>query len=104
GLRNTLVNQSRKIADRRVRKHANRDLRRTGIERKAERLAALIRDRDERPRSDAVIGNNVGAVDPDVARFQARRATWRDSYGWQIRLCGSRRHKHMVMPENSHFT
>ena len=53
---------------------------------------------DERAGRDAVGGDDVGAVDPDVAGFEAGGAAGGDLDFGEIRRCGSRGHEDMVMP------
>jgi hypothetical protein len=61
----------------------------------------MIGHADQRTWSDAVGRNDVGAIDPDVAGFQASGATRGNLYFRQITLRSNGGHKHMVMPGGS---
>ena len=71
GIGDALAKQGWKIGDRIGRDHADRDLRGTRIESGAERLAAMIGDANQRAGRNVFGGDDVGAVDPDMAIFQA---------------------------------
>ena len=58
--------------------HADGDLRGARVEGRAHGLAAVVGDGDERAGRDAVGGDDVGAVDPDVSGFEAGGAAGGD--------------------------
>ena len=74
----SLAKQVGKISDWVVRDHADGDLGRAGVERGAEGLATVVGDADEGAGLDAFGGDDVGAVDPDVAVFEADGAAGGD--------------------------
>src|ERR1022692_4868879 len=78
GVGDALAEQRREVGDGLVRDQADSDLRRAGIERGAEGLAAMIHNADQGACGNALGRNNVGAVDPDVTVLQARCAARRD--------------------------
>jgi hypothetical protein len=80
GVGDPLAKQRREIGDRLVRDEANGDLRGAGVESGAEGLATLVRDGDEGAGRDIVGEHDVGAVDPNVAGFQAGCAAGRNLY------------------------
>ncbi len=81
GIGEARAKQRRKIANRLLRDHSNSDLRRTGIERTAEALAAVIHYADQRAGGNAIGRNDVGPIDPDVTVFQAGSAARRNFDG-----------------------
>ena len=88
---NALAKQGGEIRDRFMggrpsRKHADGDLRRAGIERRAQVLAAVVGNADERAGEDAFGGDDIGAVDPDVAGFEAGGSAGGNLDGGAVRL------------------
>lgn len=75
---NALAEQSWEVRDRLRREKADRYLGGAGVESCAERLAPLIGDGDERSGLESIDRENIGAVDPDVARFEADGAAGGD--------------------------
>ena len=74
GIGDALTKQRPKVGNQLARDQAEGNLRRARIERAAEDLPAMIRYRDQRAGPHSVGRNDVGAVNPDMAIFQARRA------------------------------
>ena len=60
------------------RNHADGDLRGAAVERGAQKFAAIIGDAHAVPGRNSVCGDDVGAIDPDVAVLQALGAAARD--------------------------
>lgn len=81
-----------------MRDHPDDDLRGTGIESRAERVAALVGDSDQRSGFHSVGRNNVGAIDPDVTGFEARGAARGDFNFREVNGFRTRGHEDMVMP------
>ena len=65
-----VTDQGSEICNRLGRDQANGDLRGAGVERGAERFPALVGDRDQGTRLDAVAREYVGPVDPNVAGLE----------------------------------
>src|SRR5579862_4986833 len=78
------------VRDRFPRDHADRDLGGAGVESGSEGLAAMVSDTDQRAGKDAVGGDDVRAVDPDVSGLKAGSAARGDFHGGKTR--GKLRH------------
>ncbi len=84
GISDAQAEQRGEIRHRLVRQHADGDLRGAGVESGAEGLAAMVEDADERAGRNAVGRGDIGAVDPDVAGFEAVGAAEREFYRVEI--------------------
>jgi hypothetical protein len=71
GIGDALAEQCGEVGDRVAGDEADGDLGGAGIERRSEGFAAMVGNGDYIAGTGAIYGCDVGAVDPDVAGFQA---------------------------------